>query len=382
MAMLAYIRKTVPEIGIPIEIEFGSEQHPLRMVWRKEPGKPAHEIVVYGSDEQLPFRDRAILDYEQNRLKLSSAIAKRFRQNSTLITVWFAACYEGYRQLEQKPYRVYQSVSPDASPQPVRFLIGDWCPENSVTMIAADGGVGKSALAILWAIILGGQLTTPWSSNLSEPIRWVYLDWENQNASYFYHRARTISDALWDTHGHIILDRTLLETALQCGDYIAVHAPLGTSYTRLTDELQTRQPRLVIIDSASMAIYGSLNDETVAREHMQMIHAWTLMGITVVMISHIAKEDVRSRAKIGPYGSRMFYNLARQIVQLQLRQLQKHPLLDRITEATIVKNNYGALDIAPVYYALIYPKQTQPAGLITIDSTRIQNYLATEETDR
>ena len=379
MAMLAYIRRAVPEIGIPIEIEFGSEQHPLRMVWRKDPGKPAHEIIVHNGSEQLPFRDRAILDYEQNRLKLASAIAKRFGQDHRTIHQWFSACYEGYRQLEQKPFRIYTASDKSVEPKPVRFLIGNWCPENSVTMISADGGVGKSALAILWSLILGGQLTVPWSSTLPEPVSWVYLDWENQNENNFYYRTQVIADALWNSYGHILLDRAILEEAIRRGYYVPVYAPLGSSYTRLTDHLQELNPRLVIIDSASMAIYGSLNDETIAREHMQMVHAWTLMGMTVVIISHIAKEDVRARAKIGPYGSRMFFNLARQIVQLQPRQLQKHHRLDRIIEATIVKNNYGAMDTEPVYYYLFYPSRNGKAELVTMDATTATNHLVREE---
>jgi hypothetical protein len=112
---------------------------------------------------------------------------------------------------------------------------------------------------------------------------------------------------------------------------------------------------------------------------MQMVHAWTLMGMTVVIISHIAKEDVRARAKIGPYGSRMFYNLARQIVQLQPRQLQKHPRLDRIIEATIVKNNYGAMDTEPVYYHLFYPSRNGKAELFTMDAATAVNHLVREE---
>ena len=379
MKTLAYIQRAVPEIGIPIEIEFGSEQHPLRMIWRKDPGKPAHEIIVYNGTEQLPFRDRAILDYEQNRLKLASTIAKRFGQDHKTIHHWFSACYEGYRQLEQKPFRVYTATDQSVTPKPVRFLIGNWCPENSVTMISADGGVGKSALAILWSLVLGGQLTVPWSSTLSEPVSWVYLDWENQNENNFYYRTQVIADALWNSYGHILLDRAILEEAVLRGYYIPVYAPLGGSYTRLTDNLQELNPKLVIIDSASMAIYGSLNDETVAREHMQMVHAWTLMGITVVIISHIAKEDVRARAKIGPYGSRMFFNLARQIVQLQPRQIQKHPRLDRIIEATIVKNNYGPIDTEPVYYHLFYPSRNCKAELITMDTTTATNHLVREE---
>jgi RecA-family ATPase len=379
MTMLAYIRRTVPEIGIPIEIEFGSELHPLRMVWRKDPGKPAHEIIVHSGSEQLPFRDRAILDYEQNRLKLADTIAKRFGQDRKTIHHWFSACYEGYRQLEQKPFRIYTATDESVTPKPVRFLIGNWCPENSVTMISADGGVGKSALATLWSLILGGQLTVPWSSTLTEPISWVYLDWENQNENNFYHRTQILADALWNSYGHILLDRAILQEAVQRGYYIPVYAPLGSSYTRLTDSLQELNPKLVIIDSASMAIYGSLNDETVAREHMQMVHAWTLMGMTVVIVSHIAKEDVRSRAKIGPYGSRMFYNLARQIVQLQPRRLQKHSRLDRIIEATIVKNNYGPSDTEPVYYYLFYPSRNSQAELITMDTTTAMNHLVGEE---
>ena len=73
--MLAYIERAVPEIGIPTEIVFGSELHPLRMIWRRDPGKPAHEIVVQNGTEQFPFRDRVVLDYEQNRLKLADTIA-------------------------------------------------------------------------------------------------------------------------------------------------------------------------------------------------------------------------------------------------------------------------------------------------------------------
>jgi RecA-family ATPase len=379
MTMLAYIQRAVPEIGVPIEVEFRSELHPLRMVWRRDPGKPAHEIVVMNGDEQIPFRDRTVLDYEQNRLKLADTIAKRFGQDRKTVYRWVSACYESYRQLEQKPFRIYTANDKNVTPQPVRFLIGNWCPENSVTMISADGGVGKSILAILWSLILGGQLTVPWPSTLTEPVSWVYLDWENQNENNFYYRTQVIADALWNSYGHILLDRALLEQAILRGYYIPVYAPISTSYTQLTDSLQELRPKLVVIDSASMAIHGSLNDETVAREHMQMVHAWTLMGMTVVIISHIAKEDVRARAKIGPYGSRMFYNLARQIVQLQPRQLQKHSRLDRIIEATIVKNNYGATDVEPVYYYLFYPSQKCKAELVTLDAATAVNHLVREE---
>jgi hypothetical protein len=75
----------------------------------------------------------------------------------------------------------------------------------------------------------------------------------------------------------------------------------------------------------------------------------------------------------------MFFNLARQIVQLQPRPLQKHSRLDRIIEATIVKNNYGATDIEPVYYYLFYPSQKQKAELVTLDATTAANYLVREE---
>jgi len=370
--------KAIPSTGQPIELVFQWENTDYQMIWRKVPGTSEHDILFLNTQNKqyVPFRDRISLHQEQNRIRLGRQIAIRFRLPIQHVVEWIHQCYHLYCEQRAQMFQIHSYQTLSQTPRPVRFLIENWFPEHYITTIAGDGGIGKSVFAQLICLILGAQLSTPWSTASTFPLKWLYLDWENQNENYFYYRMSILAEAIWNKDQHLILDRKILEDGIRNGYYLTVQSPISECYSELTDIVQSYQPDLVVIDSASLAIQGSLNDEQNIREHMMMFYGWCHLPLTILLITHIAKEDVRLGTRIGPYGSRMFYNLSRQILEIKARKLKGHPQLTTINEINIIKNNYGKNQLEPVYFQIVYPNPTTqtPAEIILSNRNCIEPF--------
>ncbi|HEV7428697.1 MAG TPA: AAA family ATPase [Thermoanaerobaculia bacterium] len=188
-------------------------------------------------------------------------------------------------------------------PAPLDFVWEGLIPDGFVTAIIGDGGTGKS----FTALELGSRIV------LGEP---------------FLGRAVKQGDVL-------VIDAELDDVAFMRRAYQIARGlgltkpPKGLHYVRLDDSLaaqgerdfcrtliQTIRPRLVILDSLSIACSRlDLNGSEDVIDVMRAIGEWG----TVLVLDHLSKAAAAAPvgANVRAYGNVFKYNLARSVLQLQ-----------------------------------------------------------------
>lgn len=270
--------------------------------------------------------DMVGFDYLGERQRLARQLARLARARSSVEAEMFIeTVYAHWLQMRRASYTAY-SLNDDADRgAPARFLLYPFFPIGAVTILAGDGGVGKSALSLLliarW--LHGSVETVIATQDSSVPKHWLYFDWELTDPAIFRYRCYRMSAA----------SDSLLEPIVESGRFYHVHQNLFDFAETLFEEAQRHPSGLIVLDSLSTAVQGSLNDERIAREVMLLLSELARLGCAVLVIAHVAKEDARTKTKVGPFGSRMYYNLARQVVEVEASGSEYR--------FAITKNNYA-----------------------------------------
>lgn len=332
----------IPSTGRPVHGSVAVEPIGLKMSWDRVLGGREFDVLVQQGDQR--YRDRLVLDSFEARYRFAQRIERFFRLARGSLAPVVEALYDEFVSRAADALHCYPLHEAPAA-APVAFLLGDWLPENHISILAADGGVGKSLLAILVCLMHASNGPTPFGESVSNGT-WIYLDWEGQGVRLFRHRLERFARALHAATGR----ESYLKAGLN-GEYWQLDQPLMDLLRELTRQLQETPPSLVVLDSLSVALDGSLNDEQHARDCMRVLMDWCRMGHTLLAIAHVAKEDVRQRYRVGPYGSRMFYNLARQVWQLERVGLKSEAPYRGVWQLSMLKNNFGG-SVVPVYYTL------------------------------
>lgn len=337
----AVIRARIPAQGRPILMRFRVEN--LAIEFRRSEHPNQTRVTVYCKKWKHPYRDIVALDWYDQRHRLARVIATRARLNIQVVETAIDACYDHWHHANRSGYRtVLLNGLPDAAP--VECLIDPLLPIGATTILAGDGGVGKSACAVLLAQAWYAQIQAPLrASPLTELPLWHYYDWERINPSVFQWRCRQIQNG-YHAHSPAKTNRPLLT---EYGMFFQVEMNLFEFADRLYELIDSHRPRFIVIDSLSAAVPGSLNDEKVARDVMNLFAELGSLGCAVLAIAHVAKEEARTKARVGPFGSRMYYNLARQVLELTRKENAPHRY-----ELHLTKNNYGALRADPIEFTL------------------------------
>lgn len=302
-------------------------------------------IVVRASGQRLPFVDVVALDQYDARFKTARTLAARFKQKVEHALAVIDEVYEEWRQAVNMGYTARLLANSSAETAPAAFLIDPLLPMEAVTILVGDGGVGKSACALALASAWLYQQTSPLTARpLPERPVWHYYDWEGILDSVFDWRCRTIENGY---RRAMIVPESHPLMLSQRGVFYQVKVSLFEFVENLYSFVQTDSPQLVVIDSLSAAVSGSLNDEKIARDVMQMLTELARIGCAVLVIAHVAKEEARTKNKVGPFGSRMYYNMARQVLELTPAENAPNQY-----EIAITKNNYGPRYDQPVRYTL------------------------------
>ena len=207
---------------------------------------------------------------------------------------------------------------------------GELVPDNVVTVLYADGGVGKSLFTLILAhyLALGQEFLGIPVSGLSQV---AFFDWElnleeHSRRSYQVSRGMGLLSpppGLWYMHP---------EKSLQ------------DSIEDIITLIRTHKIRLAVIDSLGPACGGDTNNaETIINFYQQLLR----LGIPVIVIDHQSKPSQDAPNAMKPYGSVYKWNLARSVVKLERRSAET----GKDTEYTLMqlKNNFGPLS-APVHF--------------------------------
>ncbi|MFP3020234.1 MAG: AAA family ATPase [Wolbachia sp.] len=200
------------------------------------------------------------------------------------------------------------------TPPERKWIIKDWLPVGSVTALYGDGGVGKSLLA--QQLMTAAAAGKPWLGIDLEQIKTygVFCEddeeelWRRQCAiNEFYQSGMESSDfqdnvGLWSRAGHN--NQLMVFNNKDTGQ-------LTTYFQELLEDIESFQPKLVVLDTAADLFGGNENDRSHVRQFIQTCCgriAQVIKG-AVLLLAH--PSDSGMIRKTGTGGSTAWNNTVR-----------------------------------------------------------------------
>ena len=179
------------------------------------------------------------------------------------------------------------------------YLLAPLLPQNMPTIIYGEGGVCKSYLAILMAILV----KLPWTDNpfaldtLAYPTETLYLDYETDKAEITW-RLKCLQKGLGLPDFNLYYRRCIL--------------PLYDDLEQVQQCIESIDAKLIIVDSLGAACGGNMNEAETA---IKLFGAIRQLGITSLLISHTAKDQTSRTRTV--FGSTYFFNFSRSIFEVR-----------------------------------------------------------------
>ncbi len=207
-----------------------------------------------------------------------------------------------------------------------KWLLWPYVEYGGPTVLFADGGAGKSILALMMAYSVASA--KPLLGKPQGPPRNVlYLDWET-DAQTHAERLRAIHNAY-----DFAADQPVVYYKRMAGS-------LADSVEQIRQEVARLQIALVIVDSLSLAVGGgvALEDSATATA---FFGAARLLETCLLAISHVSKATVANTTgqKASPFGSAFFRNTAR--LAWYVESLQEEGASESLIRFEHVKSNNG-----------------------------------------
>jgi hypothetical protein len=174
------------------------------------------------------------------------------------------------------------------------WLIQNLLLENSINLICAPGGAGKSLFALYTAMVVENGI--PAFDTKQRKGRTLYLDWEVDYIEAS-RRATKIGNFL----------RTVKKN-IRFPGYMLMTTPLQDSIGRILQLVPYYD--YVIIDSAAPASGGDVSDSSMAISFFDCIRSIVANHVTVLILSHVSKAELKN-ADATPIGSIYYENIPR-----------------------------------------------------------------------
>ena len=187
------------------------------------------------------------------------------------------------------------------------YLLHPIIRENQPTIIYADGGSGKSTMALSIAASLATGKTfiqgfNPPGDNVSNTL---YLDWEADEED-----VSSLLQEIGRGQG--------IEMPLGRIIYKSMSGPFIDRVDALVDDIVENNIKLVIVDSLVASAGGDVNDADAARMYFQSVRS---LKVASIGITHTNKEN-------SLFGSRFFWNLARSVFRVEsVTESEKNPIV-------------------------------------------------------
>jgi RecA-family ATPase len=175
-------------------------------------------------------------------------------------------------ELVRPELRIINPVQWRDEPVPEReWIVRDWIPAKTVTLLSGDGAVGKSTLALQLAT--ARALGRDWIGTMPAPGRTLYLSAEDDEGEL--HRRL---DAIREHYGATFTDMA----DIQLVDLVGENAVLGEisrkgiiqatpTFEAVVLIIEKTQPGLVVIDALADAFAGDENNRSQARQFISML---------------------------------------------------------------------------------------------------------------
>lgn len=210
------------------------------------------------------------------------------------------------------------------------FLLYPILPEGYPSLIFAPGGSGKSLLAVFISMLVQNGYDINFQPT-GKKYNVMYLDWEmDQNEIA---RRCSMFDITQD---------------LEYPYYMQCYLPLNAMIDDLLDIVTRENIKLVVIDSAAPALGNDINDSTSVVKLFDAVRMLNVIGVTVLVLTHVSKAHKEKEDGAMPIGSVYFENLSRLAWELKYRSG------DRIMDVALLcrKTNFGKLP--PVGFRFVF----------------------------
>ena len=182
------------------------------------------------------------------------------------------------------------TVLAQTPPEAPDFLVEGWLPQRTTTLLAANGGVGKSNLALQLAVALATG--NDWLGLAAKPAPVLLLSAEDE-ARIVHFRVSNICDEV----GIGLPD---LRDRLVCYDMSAVDSTLWREGTTermqwLADMVRFHGSRAVIIDNASDVFAANENDRAQVRGFLRCLNMIAAANdAAILLLAHVDKASIRT----------------------------------------------------------------------------------------
>jgi hypothetical protein len=261
------------------------------------------EVTIETTDGGHLAWERIRVSDGEDRARLARRLTERTRSGSGSPINWTdaieAACTLAVREWRKgEPVVDLASVEPPSGGRP--YLLERLLPLGETSLLYADGGQGKSLVALALGCAIRSGTALPAGLRPVQQTEVLYLDWET-NAVTHARRLRALAAGLG--------------IALPPLHYLRMDQPLVLSQARIAAEVDHLKAGLVIVDSAGFAARGDLNDAATATE---LFNALRALGVTALIVHHVNKAAAeRDEGSSKPFGAAYFWNGARNAWELR-----------------------------------------------------------------
>jgi RecA-family ATPase len=230
----------------------------------------------------------------------------------------------------------------DVAPPERRWIVKDMIPDRTVTIVAGDGGGGKTTLLLQLSTAIAGSC--PWLGHNPDPGPVLVVTAEDDEEE-IHRRLAAIAKSL----GVELSDLANLHIVPLAGQDAVMGAPEGkaaliaptTVFRGLVALIELIKPRLVVLDALADVYAGEENARAQARQFIGLLRGLAIKNdLAVVLIAHPSLSGMASGS--GTSGSTAWSNSVRARLYLERIVDDGNREIDpNLRVLRVKKSNYG-----------------------------------------
>jgi len=251
--------------------------------------------------------------------------------------------------------------------KPREWLIENFIPNNTVTLLGGDGGSGKSLLAMMLAVSTAAAQDVKWLGRLPVQGPSIYVGAED-DVDEMHRRLHDINEA--SMIGFTDLKNMHICSLAGQDALLAIENPKTKTlqptplFFEIRDKIEAERPKLVVFDTLADLFGANENDRALARQFVGMLRGLAIeFQCAVVLLAHPSLSGMSSGS--GTSGSTGWNNSVRSRLYLERITEDGYEPNHLARRLSVKKNNYGTTgeEITMAYDSGVFKADKVEAGL-------------------
>lgn len=270
------------------------------------PGAAVEFLYSLMDNVKPPLRDEEELRrWETRRAEIPRAVksAEKFapeERKAPEITVNLQLAQDDQRVVEGDQQEKPGDLAPldwhklsETDPEPTHWRVEGWFPERTVTLLAANGGVGKSNLSLQMGVAMATG--TEFVGLPTKGSRVLVISGEDEGRTVHFRVANICQDL--GTPMSSLAGKMMVYDMTQTDCVLWRDGQPTERMQWLADAVVRHKADVVIIDNASDVFADNENDRTAVRGFMRCLNMIAhVTGAAMLLLAHVDKASVRAGA--------------------------------------------------------------------------------------